>query len=1805
MAEVRNNFMSSKMNKDLEQRLVPNNEYRDARNVMISKSDGDDVGSLENVLGNFKITDFGYTTKCTVEVVGYFMDVANNRVFVFLTNYTDASPDTLSNFASPSSIHSIQLIQLDTLNIVKLIEGYFLNFSKSNPINFVNLVEDYLYFTDNRNQPRKINIRLANPSDVPSPTYYTCEDQISVAKYYPYESPLLIDNAIVKVIPSNAGNANDYLVNEVYYLRAYNNKGRGAKIRVLSIDGNTQLIDQFEVISIGVGYEDQSFCYLTNSRDSTVAQGTATFQLIVSAQSTLQDRVTPKLPDGVADNPFYDANYEGDKDFLQDKFVRFAWRFKNADNEYSLISPFTQAAFVPQQDGYFVTNAQEKRTFATTELEFMVNKVNYVRVVIKSPYKTWGEAINRFKIKEIDIIFKQSNLSSLNVVESLKIDSELILDYADQEVLLYEYLSQKPYKTLPTKDLTRVYDKIPVRAATQEFVEDAIAYGNYLDKHTPPSNIPYFVSASSKLKYDQSIVDPQGRPTNVVSGSNLTRVEYQNHTLKQNRNYQVGVVLSDRYGRQSTVLLSADNKANTIYHPYKNGQNYNVDGLVENASNFSQFSSGVTGDYLLTAFDSQSSPEVPYDTWPGDSLKITFLDQIKSTFNSTSGTPGLYAGDGTVLSINIISPGSAMQPSSYPLNSSTGEGLIVSTTVTNGLVTGVVIENPGESYQVGDEFIIPGGGEDALVLQVGNLVTPNPTGWYSYKVVVKQQENEYYNVYTPGILSGYIDGEGPNAGILLSGVSQTSGDYISNLSGATLDDPTFHVQLFGDNINKVPRDLSQVGPTQSKFRTGRPTVSADPDYYSFIDPTDAGKTFSADPYDVDDQIRLKSRDRARDLDAGSVLTNSSVKLIPRVVNYTGPMGGTGGFQTSTEQVGERPSNTVLTPKDTTFANLYGQFNKQWYPGERVLEITTIGTSTELGLWDVSANPPFNEAYSFYNFQDNPLMAKGEIQLNSELSVEDQQKELSYLGVRGPSPFAGKVTYEVFKGNFLTNNLEYVGNTPGNSYGKDYIRGTKNVGIIYYSYEDTRLKDAVTPRPYDAPYNYLSQYPSPTTAIAPSEPTGVSGPRPTSQYGLLGSKGVGLLINIDNIYRLRVTPPSDEADTGTLQFSDNITQYRKASISVSNSNGENGVKGYNIYGFPWHLQKILTQQENATAGLSTSTYGHVGTNYQYNFAAKVKSGNAEGATYMTVKLNPNPGNMNPQLAILETEPIVSKLDIYWETSTSGLISELNTAILEEDEFAPQDLLTDPGGTIPEDTTPLSPIEGVGMWDGDLVISGPNPCANGGASWGGPVQGNTADATANAVTGTGMRYAQDGPSTNQGYDTTPGCVPTWNRNDNGGAGGFNNGTYNAIPQPLRYPEPIVKNLRSITSGGVNIDFVDASIAVAGDPTIKLLSYTDFNGTTTLIPGDCSSAPMFALANVNGTTNVYLNHSTWHKSDDLENTFSFTFETITRSSSYAIDGSMDTNTWILNNGGAGYTISNKFPDIQVETGRDGNMGTGTPSTLYPAWDTQVYCQEGGSSSTSFGGFTQYKLGGPGNNPNVFINQYFQGERCVFLGDFYISKWTTASNWKPTGNQNLPNFNNGLICTMKFFNGSKKYDFAVCNFTGDWAQAEWRHVSDGAPGAVSGLCNSSSSKTSSPSSTIASIPTVVNGNEVGMTNSALLPKLYKRTGAGGAYTYTACDVAEYDVLSNVQTNQAYASGNVLSVKIPETSNILDTSGRFPTANHGPGRYELWAGNPGFTNGSTPTMKVYDSDGTSFTPLVGKDQASVEYKYLWFNINL
>ena len=57
MPELIHTFLKGKMNKDLDERLVPNGEYRDALNLEVATSEGSDVGALQTLIGNVQMVN--------------------------------------------------------------------------------------------------------------------------------------------------------------------------------------------------------------------------------------------------------------------------------------------------------------------------------------------------------------------------------------------------------------------------------------------------------------------------------------------------------------------------------------------------------------------------------------------------------------------------------------------------------------------------------------------------------------------------------------------------------------------------------------------------------------------------------------------------------------------------------------------------------------------------------------------------------------------------------------------------------------------------------------------------------------------------------------------------------------------------------------------------------------------------------------------------------------------------------------------------------------------------------------------------------------------------------------------------------------------------------------------------------------------------------------------------------------------------------------------------------------------------------------------------------------------------------------------------------------------------------------------------------------------------------------------------------------------------------------------------------------------------------------------------------------------
>ena len=203
MAKLRNTFLKSKMNKDLDSRLVPTGEYRDALNITVGKSESASVGTAQNVLGNSEIGTGGFVGG-VLNAIGYIKDDSRNIVILFQTTYEDPSETQITPAPSTATCR-IVLVDFNGTAPVQstLVEGNWLNLAYNNQysITGVNLVEDLLFWTDNRNQPRKINIATA----LADSTYYKYEHQISVAKYAPIEPIQLFKKVETRATAGSTG----------------------------------------------------------------------------------------------------------------------------------------------------------------------------------------------------------------------------------------------------------------------------------------------------------------------------------------------------------------------------------------------------------------------------------------------------------------------------------------------------------------------------------------------------------------------------------------------------------------------------------------------------------------------------------------------------------------------------------------------------------------------------------------------------------------------------------------------------------------------------------------------------------------------------------------------------------------------------------------------------------------------------------------------------------------------------------------------------------------------------------------------------------------------------------------------------------------------------------------------------------------------------------------------------------------------------------------------------------------------------------------------------------------------------------------------------------------------------------------------------------------------------------------------------------------------------------------------------------------------------------------------------------------
>ena len=717
MPEIKNNFLQGKMNKDLDDRLLPNGQYRDAINIRISKTENSDAGTAQNLKGNENILNPAIAVPLASngvdplwEVVGYYSDSITGYVFWYVTSFNGSSSDNTNQFKAAAEItilannithtsgsNTFTVANSGSLNIQKgmkiteanlasdtyietadynstnktwtitmnknavnaiinspvlthtcriylyekndqslwsgvaLIDNAKLNLSRSHKITGVNLLNDLLFWTDDYNQPRRINIISAKAGEYTG-TYL--EDNISVAQYAPYSAPRV-------KMEHDTNIESEHILNEFvkfgYRLKYDNNE--------------YSIISPFTQHCFHPGDENSSF----NTGDYSISPTIDAGIVPIADQEDIYKQTTVKLMQNKAnkitlllDLPSADgviniaaADINGDTSSASVAI----------DNINGSINSSNDIMVTEDGDTYHVS-AYSANTVTLANAPSPVLKDNTRVYFFQGLNSTAPFSFqNNLKIKNIEIIYSESDSAAIKVIEQLSFDStvsstfnkiklraEVITSNIARLKYVYEYVykSTKPIKTLPEQDIIRVSDVIPLKAKAQEISGNRLIYGNFLQNRSLKTAITTknIITASAG---DQSSKNKQ----------------YLLSSVKSNRTYQIGLILSDRYGRQSTVFLPDDS----------------------------------------TVFVSPKSTNVlnGSSSWNHYSLKATFNTKIKDAYNAET----------------------------------------------------------------------------------------NPLGWYSYRIVVKQTEQEYYNVYNPSLISH------------------------NNSSWMV---------LHGDNINKVPRDVTDVNP---------------------------------------------------------------------------------------------------------------------------------------------------------------------------------------------------------------------------------------------------------------------------------------------------------------------------------------------------------------------------------------------------------------------------------------------------------------------------------------------------------------------------------------------------------------------------------------------------------------------------------------------------------------------------------------------------------------------------------------------------------------------------------------------------------------------------------------------------------------------------------------------------------------------------------------------------------------------------------------------------------------------------------
>ena len=729
MPDIKHHFRKGRMNKDLDERLVPNGEYRDAQNIEIITSEGSGVGSVQNVLGNTlkdgkvydenskALTLWGSNSSSIKDLtdpqcIGFVVDEQNNKIYWFISSsetitalvndssandggseivldsqsgtvkegmivsgggivgktfVTGVSGNTISVSNGVYLTNNTLLIFKSTVSCIAeyntvtgvvcpvlVDKNNILNFSPSYLITGANVLNGLLLFTDNQTEPKKVIISDCKAGSSTF-NYHTqinktdfIERDITVIRMHPLNAPTLAMDVSERTLSKRGlESGSDVFVDFDFYNGTekaltsgtditlnFNPLGNFIKDDILKlkhedVSGSTSVVYEiFVKVKI-----------LTNSTVISLGNiDSSTYSALCVIQS---------IPENLKDlkSVTWKVTLQEKKPIFEERFVRFAYRWKYKDNQYSAFSPFSKIAFLPGEFNYDNLDAYNSAMS------------NNLRTLTISGFDS-----KPHDVSEVEILLKESNINAVYVVDKLRNGESF-----------YNVLNENIRFVIESNQILRPYDNVPKTAKAQEVTASRVIYGNYKQGYdTLNSNIPRIeatveqkptdVTTTSKasprstgeknvftLKNPNSKIEVGMKVTSddgtfqsednmfvlsidnqrleigkqKTSSTNTYTEEKQKEvtgeiiftftkrktyveTVKSLRNYQLGATYSDVFGRESPVFSSI-NSSVYLDKTFSNTKN-TLTGKLKNtapdwATHFKLFVKETSSEYYNIALD--------------------------------------------------------------------------------------------------------------------------------------------------------------------------------------------------------------------------------------------------------------------------------------------------------------------------------------------------------------------------------------------------------------------------------------------------------------------------------------------------------------------------------------------------------------------------------------------------------------------------------------------------------------------------------------------------------------------------------------------------------------------------------------------------------------------------------------------------------------------------------------------------------------------------------------------------------------------------------------------------------------------------------------------------------------------------------------------------------------------------------------------------------------------------------------------------------------------------------------------------